>query len=57
MVPVVAALRRELELPISVDTWKAEVAAAALDAGADLVNDVWGLRLPDGGWDEGLLFP
>ncbi|MBV9787799.1 MAG: dihydropteroate synthase [Chloroflexi bacterium] len=50
VVPVIEALRRELDLPISVDTWKAEVAAAALDAGADLVNDVWGLRLPEGGW-------
>src|SRR3712207_4822312 len=52
VVPVVAALRRELDLPISVDTWKADVAAAALDAGADMVNDIWGLRLPDGGWDH-----
>lgn len=57
VVPVIAALRQELDLPISIDTWKADVAAAALDAGADLVNDVWGLRLPaDGstaadGWD------
>ncbi len=51
VVPVITALRRELDLPISVDTWKAEVAVAALDAGADMVNDVWGLRLPSGGWD------
>lgn len=53
--PVITALRRELDVPISIDTWKAEVAAAALDAGADIVNDVWGLRHPegtrDGGWD------
>jgi dihydropteroate synthase len=54
VLPVIAALRRVLAVPISVDTWKAEVAAAALDAGADLVNDVWGLRLPDGGWDEAM---
>jgi dihydropteroate synthase len=52
VLPVIAALRRELDLPISIDTWKADVAVAALDAGADLINDVWGLRLPDGGWDE-----
>lgn len=51
VVPVIAALRRTIDLPISIDSWKAEVIAAALDAGADLVNDVWGLRLPDGGWD------
>jgi dihydropteroate synthase len=52
VVPVIEALRRQLDVPISVDTWKADVAAAALDAGADIVNDVWGLRLPDGGWDQ-----
>ncbi|HEX6291531.1 MAG TPA: dihydropteroate synthase [Herpetosiphonaceae bacterium] len=54
VLPVIAALRQALDLPISVDTWKAEVAAAALDAGADLVNDVWGLRLPGGGWNKAL---
>jgi dihydropteroate synthase len=43
VVPVVAAVRSALpDVPISVDTTKAAVAAAALDAGADLVNDVWG---------------
>ena len=44
VVPVVAALREALpSTPISVDTTKAAVAEAALDAGADLVNDVWGV--------------
>jgi dihydropteroate synthase len=44
VVPVVAALRSALPgTPISIDTTKAEVAAAALDAGADLLNDVWGV--------------
>lgn len=52
VMPVIEALRREFDVPISIDTWKADVAAAALDAGADIVNDVWGLRLPDGGWDQ-----
>jgi len=52
VVPVIRALRTELNLPISIDTWKVDVAAAALDAGADIVNDVWGLRLPDGSWDH-----
>ena len=43
--PVIAALRAGgLELPISIDTRKRAVAAAALDAGADLVNDVAALR-------------
>ncbi|MBI3769030.1 MAG: dihydropteroate synthase [Deltaproteobacteria bacterium] len=40
VVPVIAALRAETTLPISVDTTKAEVAAAALAVGADMVNDV-----------------
>ena len=38
--PVISALRERLETPISIDTTKAEVARAALDAGADIVNDV-----------------
>jgi dihydropteroate synthase len=44
VIPVIEALSREIDLPISIDTYKAGVAAAALDAGASLVNDVWGLR-------------
>ena len=48
VVPVVRALAAAVSVPISVDTYKAEVARQALDAGATLVNDVWGLRLdPD----------
>lgn len=44
VVPVIRGLRREWEGLISVDTSKAEVADAALAAGADIVNDVTGLR-------------
>ena len=44
VVPVIAAVRKETYLPISVDTYKSEVAEAALSAGADWINDVWGLR-------------
>ena len=48
VVPVIAALRAALpEMPLSVDTTKPAVAAAALDAGADLVNDVWGIAADD----------
>jgi len=44
VVPVIAAVRAALpSTPISVDTTKAAVAEAALDAGADLINDVWGV--------------
>jgi dihydropteroate synthase len=47
VVPVIAALRsRGVGIPISIDTRKAEVARAALDAGADLVNDVSALSDP-----------
>ena len=44
ILPVIKSLRNELRIPISVDTQKAEVAEAALDAGAQIVNDVSGLR-------------
>jgi dihydropteroate synthase len=44
--PVVRELRRALDLPISVDTYRAAVADAALHAGADLVNDHTGLSDP-----------
>lgn len=45
VVPLVRAVRTAVSVPISVDTYRAGVAAAALDAGADWVNDVWGLRM------------
>ena len=41
-VPVIEGLRSQTSVPISIDTTNAEVAAAALDAGADVVNDVSG---------------
>lgn len=45
VVPVIEAIRRSgLKLPISIDTYKAEVARQALEAGAHMINDVWGLK-------------
>jgi dihydropteroate synthase len=44
VVPVIEALRMRSDVPISVDTRKARVAEAALDAGADIINDVSALR-------------
>jgi len=46
VIPVIKALRAILprEVIISIDTYKASIAAKALDAGADLINDIWGLR-------------
>lgn len=43
VVPVIEAIRKESDVLISVDTWKSQVAAAALEAGADIVNDITGL--------------
>jgi dihydropteroate synthase len=48
VLPVVGGIARETGAVICIDTYKAEVARRALDAGAHMVNDVWGLRLdPD----------
>jgi dihydropteroate synthase len=44
VLPVIERLARELDIPISIDTYKAEVAKAAIEAGATLVNDVHGFR-------------
>ena len=44
VVPVIATLSRELGLPISIDTYKAAVARAALEAGAAIINDISALR-------------
>jgi len=42
VLPVIAALKQELSIPISIDTYKASVARAAVAAGASMINDVWG---------------
>jgi dihydropteroate synthase len=44
VVPVIRELRKRVDVPISVDTYKSAVARAALDAGADIVNDISALR-------------
>lgn len=46
VVPVVEAVRARSRAPLSVETWRADVAAAALDAGANMVNDISGLAEP-----------
>jgi len=43
VVPVIKAIRKESDILISIDTWKSQVAEAALAAGANLVNDITGL--------------
>ena len=47
VVPVIEAVKKNFDIPVSVDTYKSAVAHAALQAGADLVNDIWGLKYDD----------
>ena len=44
VVPVIERIKAELDVPVSVDTYKSAVAGAAVKAGADLINDIWGFR-------------
>ncbi len=46
VMPIIKALKKEqsFKLPLSIDTYKAIVAEAALDAGVEMINDVWGLK-------------
>lgn len=44
VIPVVEALSKVIKIPISVDTYKGRVAELALDAGAAMINDVWGFK-------------
>ena len=44
VIPVVEKLAQETSVPLSVDTYKLEVACQALDAGANMINDIWGLK-------------
>ena len=42
--PVIEKIKADFDVPVSIDTYKSKVAAAAVGAGADLVNDIWGLK-------------
>ena len=42
--PVIERLKKELDVPVSLDTYKSKVALAGIKAGADLINDIWGLK-------------
>ena len=44
VVPVIEAVKSRFDVPVSIDTYKGAVAEAALKAGADLVNDIWGFK-------------
>ncbi len=41
---IIAEIKKNFDIPVSIDTYKSKVALAALQAGADLVNDIWGLK-------------
>ncbi|MGN0374382.1 MAG: dihydropteroate synthase [Butyrivibrio sp.] len=42
--PVIEKIKKETDIPVSLDTYKSKVAAAGIAAGADLINDIWGLK-------------
>lgn len=44
VMPILRAVRENFDVPISLDTYKASVARAGIREGADLINDVWGLK-------------
>ena len=48
LVPVIEMLSKELDVIISIDTYKYQVAEAALKAGAHIINDIWGLQYDNG---------
>jgi len=44
VIPVIERLAREITVPVSVDTYKSSVARRAVEAGASMINDIWGLK-------------
>ncbi|WP_257351328.1 dihydropteroate synthase [Pseudalkalibacillus decolorationis] len=44
VIPIIKAIKQEVNVPISIDTYKAEVAKQAVGAGADIINDIWGAK-------------
>ncbi|MFY7869995.1 MAG: dihydropteroate synthase, partial [Exiguobacterium sp.] len=47
VVPIIRRLTNEIDVPISIDTYKPMVARAAIEAGATIINDVWGSKWGD----------
>lgn len=46
--PIIEAIKKHFDIPISLDTYKYKVAKAGIEAGADLINDIWGLKYDNG---------
>ena len=42
--PIIEAIKSRFDVPVSLDTYKSKVAKAGIEAGADLINDIWGLQ-------------
>lgn len=50
VLPIIRAVKQKVSVPISIDTYKAEVARQAIEVGASIINDVWGAKMdPDMG--------
>lgn len=49
VIPIIEAVKKRFDVPISLDTYKYTVAKAGVAAGADMINDIWGLK-----WDSRL---
>ena len=47
VVPIIEKVKKNYDIPVSIDTYKSKVAEAALQSGADLVNDIWGCLYED----------
>lgn len=48
VVPMIEMVKKNFDIPVSIDSYKSQVVKAALDAGADMVNDIWGLKYDRG---------
>src|SRR5699024_11817960 len=44
VIPMIKAVKEQINVPISIDTYKAETARQAIEAGADIINDIWGAK-------------
>lgn len=48
VVPIIESIKNNFDVPVSLDTYKADVAKAGIEAGCDLINDIWGLKYDAG---------
>lgn len=44
VVPIIKAIKENFDIPVSIDTYKSKTAEAAIEAGADVINDIWGFK-------------